>query len=268
MTAPGTWAVAALLLTAGIARANCYGPLGLDAFKPAPTREVVIALDETTVLGDLLIDETERKLGAALRPGDRVSLIAFAGLSRDRHAREVLTIEIPGMPSTKIQDEMPMRRIKPLAACLKNSLPQAISGVLASIKTALAEAGSRRYATSEIIMAMREIGTKLQHAKAPEKLLIAVTDGAEHSGLMSFYRNKDLQVIDPEAALARVADRHLFPDLSTVRVYVIGLGMAVGDQTRDQAVVLSLDAFWRGYFTRAKARSVMIGAPALLVPIE
>lgn len=261
------WAVTALFL-AGTARAACYGPLGLDAFKPAPTREVVIAIDETTVFGERLDDTLSRQFGAALRQGDRVSLMAFSSLSRDRHTRELMSIEIQAMPSAKTQDDMPMRRLKPLAACIKNSLPQAMASLQAGIKAALADAANRRYATSEIVMAFREIAPKLQHAKAAEKLLIAVTDGAEHSGLMSFYRNKDLRVINPEAALARVAERQLFPDLSTVRVYMIGLGIAVGEQTRDQAVVLGLEAFWRGYFNRAKARTVVIGAPALLVPIE
>ncbi len=262
------FALAALIATPAIARADCYGPLGLDAFRPSPSRAVAVALDETTVLGERLGEETPRQVGSALRPGDRVSLIAFAGLGRDRHTREVLTLEIQAMPPAKTQDDMPMRRLKPLEACIKASLPKAVASLQAGITTVLKDAASQRYATSEIVLALREISAKLQHAKTPEKLLIAVTDGAEHSGLMSFYKNKDLRVIDPEAALARVAERSLFPDLSGVRVYLIGLGVAVGDQTRDQAVVLGLENFWRGYFTRAKARAVMIGAPALLVPIE
>ncbi len=261
-------ALLTLLMMSGVCHANCYRTLDLEAFTPPPQRDVVVALDETTILGEALSEDLKRHLATAFRPGDRISLFAFSGLTRERHLRELLAVEIERVPSAKTQDNMPMRRLRALSACVKDSQRGATAALQTTAVDIFKDASTRSHQTSEIVLSLREVGVRLKASKAPEKVLLLVTDGGEHSGLMSFYKNKDLRVIDAPAALQRVAEQSLLADFGAARIYVLGLGLAVGEQTRDQAVVLSLESFWAGYFKRSNAGAVVIGKPALLVPID
>jgi hypothetical protein len=251
-----------------LVRADCYNQLRLDAFRPAPIRQVIVALDETTVLGESLTGDLIKSLTAAVRAGDRLTLIAFAGLTLKGHPRELFSVDMEAMPTAKVQDEMPVRRLRPLQACVEQSAARTRSAMQVEVLKALDGAAGGTYRTSEIVLSVREIGARFQASKVPEKLLLLVTDGAEHSGLMTFYSRKELRAIDPAAMLDVVAKQQLFADLAQARVYILGLGVAVGDQTRDQAVVLNLERFWLGFFQRSNSLAVAIGKPALLVPIE
>jgi hypothetical protein len=193
--------------------------------------------------------------------------MAFAGLSRTHHAREVMTCDLSPAPPAAVQDEMPMRRVKHLQACLATNAAQARDAVGATITDLQRQAEGQVFRASEIVLALRDLGDRFIRAPAPEKLLIVMSDGAEHSDLMSFYKQRALAAIDPEAALAQVKARGLLPSFKGVRVVMVGIGVAPDTETRKQSVVLAVEAFWRSYFTAAGATSVALGSPNLLGPI-
>lgn len=263
----GTAAMGVRAEAAPAAAAECYSALRLAEFRPASRREVVIAVDETTVLGPSLGPDLIRRIQAALRLGDQVSVVGFAGLSRTHHAREVLTRALPPLPPDAVQDEMPMRRLKPLQACLVEYTAKTREEIGANIAALQQQAEGQVFRSSEIVLALRGLGDRLRHTLTPEKLLIVVSDGAENSDLMSFYKDRILVAIDPEASLAKVKARGLLPSFKGVRVVMAGIGVAPDTETRKQSVVLAVETFWRNYFAATGADAVTLGSPNLLGPI-
>ena len=250
------------------AAANCYDRLELAKYRPPPTREITILVDETAPLSEALAGELLQRVGEAVRPGDRVSVIAFSTFTRARFLRELAVHTLDQAPTASAQRTMPMRRVRELEGCLTLTRAAIVKDVQKHIAQAL-KGASNEIAQSEIVLSLREIGARLRAVRASEKLLLLVTDGLEHSSVTSFYRNRAMRTIDPDAELERVRARRLLADLAGARVFVFGGGLSTAEgEARDHAALLALEAFWTGYVKESNGALIAFGKPALLIKLE
>lgn len=244
---------------------DCYKVLSLEKFKPGPARELVLLIDETTVFTPDLIATFAAKVGKAIQPGDRVSLIGFSAVSNKHHVHELLSIELDRMPEPAAERDLPVRRAGELTQCV--TLQRAIKGrtIDAAVRAALQRA-STAIPFSEIIGAFRDLGGRLNASEAPARLVIVATDGLQHSATVTFYDHKAIRLLDPEKEAVSLRARGLLSDLAGARVYVFGGGLAPPDAGfRDQAELQALEAFWRRYIKDSGGQLVAFGKPVPLV---
>lgn len=247
---------------------DCYKVLSLDKFKPGPSRELVILIDETTVFTPDLVGTFAGKVGKAIQPGDRVSLIGFSAVSNKHHVHELLSIELDRMPEPAAERDLPVRRAGELTQCV--TLQRAIKGrtIDAAVRAALQRA-STAIPFSEIIGAFRDIGGRLAASDAPSRIVIVATDGLQHSATVTFYDHKAIRLLDPEKEAVSLRARGLLSDLAGARVYVFGGGLAPPDAGfRDQSELQALEAFWRRYIKDSGGQLVAFGKPVPLVDFK
>lgn len=247
------------------AAVDCYALLSLEKFKPAPSRELVILIDETTVFTPDLINTFTAKVGKTVQPGDRVSLIGFSAVSNKHHVKELASVDIDRMPEPAAERDLPVRRAGDLNQCVtlqKVTKGRAIETVLrAALKRA-----SHTIPFSEIVGAFRDIGGRLKASEAKTRVVIVATDGLQHSATLTFYDHKAIRLLDAEKEATSLRARGLLSDLGGARVYVFGGGLAPPDAGfRDQAELVALESFWRRYVKDSGGELVAFGKPVPLV---
>lgn len=260
--------LAVLGLSAPAHAADCFDELGVAQHRPPSTREVVIAVDETTLIPAHLATDLQRSLREAVQPGDHVSLLAFSAISRDRYVREAFQVTVEPAVSEALRHTLPVRRIRPLERCIELRREQTHRRVREQTNAMLQRA-SADIQHSEIVFSLREIGARLQASPVREKVLVIVSDMLEHSAFSSFYAQRALAVIDPAHEMDKVRVKALTAPLAGVRVYVFGGGLAsITENYRDHPGLLALERFWNAYITASGGQLVAFGKPALLVPVH
>lgn len=256
-----------LLVALALARpvhADCYDTAGLAAHRPPLARDVMVAVDETTVVPDDLRETLHGMLGAMLRPGDRVTVIAFSSFNRNHYLREVMVRTIEQAPPQSVQMNMPSRKLKALLPCVTGNQKTALDEVKTTAML-LVEKATADISHSEIVMSMRELGLRLRTSPAKDRLMLIVSDGIEHSSVTSFYRNRGLREIGPTDELAKVRKKNAIADLGGTRVFWFGGGLGAStDGYLDQTRLLHLETFWSGYIKESKGTLVSFGKPSLM----
>lgn len=244
---------------------DCYALLSLEKFKPAPSRELVIVIDETTVFSPDLINTFTAKVAKTVQPGDRVSLIGFSAVSNKHHVHELASVDVDRMPEPAAERDLPVRRASDLNQCV--TLQKVTKG--RAIDTALRAALKRASHTipfSEIVGAFRDIGGRLKASEAKNRVVIVATDGLQHSATLTFYDHKAIRLLDADKEATGLRARGLLSDLAGARVYVFGGGLAPPDAGfRDQSELLALEAFWCRYIKDSGGELVAFGKPVPLV---
>lgn len=253
----------------GLARqVDCYQLLGLDKHRPAPVREVAVAIDLTTVFTPKLIEAFAGKLMKSMKPGDMVTVYSFSAVSNAHHLKELGRITFDRMPTGQEAEALPVRRSADLGNCIElnrvrktKALDQLVRGVLAQ--------ASNDLPFSEILGAVRDIGASLKVSDAPARMLVLASDGLQHSALVSFYQQKAIRVLEAEREVSALKKRGLMPSLKGVRVYVFGGGLAPPDAGfRDQVELVALEEFWAHYVKEAGGDLVAFGKPIPLVDFK
>ena len=248
--------------------ADCYAHPALEKFRPVPSREVVIAIDETTVLPSPVTEALLAKLTKALQPGDHVFVVGFSAVSAEHFLQERGNLQFDRAPDAAVKKDMPVRRITELEQCVTLQHHARLQKVLGIVKEATARASSK-IPYSEIIGAVREVGQHLQASDTPQRVLVLVSDGLEHSRHRSFYKDKGVRLLEPAGEVAAYRARGLLSNLKGARVYVFGGGLAPPEAGfRDQSELLALEGFWQRYVQESGGQLVAFGKPVPLVDFK
>lgn len=257
----------AIGLSAPARGADCFDEMRLAPYRPPVAREVLVAVDETTLVPPHLAADLNRTLREAVRPGDRVSLLAFSAVSRDRYVRETFQVTVEPALSDAVRRTLPVRRIRPLERCIELRHERANRAVREQT-AAMLERASAGIQRSEIVFSLREIGARLQASPVKEKVLVLVSDMLENSAFSIFYAHRRLALIDPVQEMEKIRAKSLTAPLAGVRVYVFGGGLAAMDEAyRAPPNLLALEHFWSEYVKASGGQLAAFGKPALLVPI-
>ena len=248
--------------------ADCYTLLSLEKFKPVPSRELVILIDQTTVFTPDLVNTFAAKVAKTVQPGDRVSLIGFSAVSNKHHVHELATVDVDRMPEPAIERDLPVRRAADLSQCVTLQKVTKARAIDTAVRVALKRA-SHTIPFSEIVGAFRDIGGRLKASEAKTRVVIVATDGLQHSATLTFYDHKAIRLLDAEKEVTGLRARGLLSDLAGARVYVFGGGLAPPDAGfRDQAELVALEAFWGRYIKDSGGELVAFGKPVPLVDFK
>ena len=215
-----------------------------------------------------LVEELVAKVRKTIQPGDRVSLIAFSAMSRQHYLRVLTTVELDQPPNATAQRQMPVRRVAELDRCITLQRITMVKAVDEALRSALKRA-SNSIPYSEIVGAVRDIGTRLQASPAPIKILILGSDCLQNSPALTFHAQQAIRVVDPAREIAGLRAKGLLATLSGVRVFVFGGGLAPPDAGyRDQSELVALESFWAEYIKESGGSLVAFGKPVVLVDFK
>ena len=250
------------------------------------SRAIVVLVDETAVLPQTIQEQAVKlnenffkKLASTTdRPGVFYQSIKFSTFSDGKFSSTMAkgTLEggaslndkansLPGSKRTKLATG-----IKNLNVCLTQQVQLATKKTNDTILATMKQ-GSSDIPKSDILTALKEVGTIFKSRPEEEKILFIISDMMEHSTYTSFYeKGGDLKQIDPTQELSLLQKQNFSADLKGVKVWVLGGGYFAKPGTkeqprsRDPKKIELLETFWSKVFQQSKAELKEFGKPELL----
>lgn len=256
------------------ANASCYSlpetKLLSSAAAPGELREIIFLVDQTVALPQPVRDHIAGQIERLAVDGTRISFASFSAFT----ATSFPTVPTGYYFETNIQrakeSSVSIRALKSLRTCLAQSRTAGIKASkdrLASILSGNKPTASQ----SDIMSSLNQFGAHLRSLRAPDKIIVLVSDMLENSSTTSFYTKGGLKDIDMRTELQKAANARLLADFAGAKVYVIGAGLfpdSVGAGTRADNKMQALENFWANYFMNSRARLIAFGRPLLLQPIR
>jgi hypothetical protein len=272
-------AAATLILFASTAMAgfsndipSCYAANRIKPAADGISRELFMAIDQTTVFDEKLQAQIAATAAAAIKPGSAYTMLDFSAFSQGRYT-EVVTRGViePPLPA-KLRDDVSERALRTFDACITGQSAFARKSLLAAVAQ-VQSAATNDLAKSDILAALKDIGDKVRASPAADRVLFLASDMLENSSVTSFYAHNAVRRIDPAVEIKKANAAGLIADFGGARVYVIGAGLLSGDAKsknvyRDPQTITALRQFWTLYFQQSNAKVEEFGAPALLSPIS
>jgi hypothetical protein len=249
-------------------------------------RAVIVLVDETAVLPQKIQDQAIKlnenffkKLSSTPdRPGLFYQSIKFSTFSDGKFSSTMVKGVLEGGASltekanalagskrTKLSTS-----IKNLNVCLIQQVQLASKKASESIANTMKQ-GSSEIPKSDILTAIKEVGTVFRSRPEEEKVLLIISDMMEHSTYTSFYeKGGDLKQIDPVLELSELQKQKYSADLKDVKVWILGGGYFAKPGTkeqprsRDPKKIELLESFWAKVFQQSKAELKEFGKPELL----
>lgn len=261
-----------VLLSSGPALAQldvpqCRPALGLG--EEIVQRDIWVIVDRTTALPKPLQEGALLKLRRALRPGDRVQVLAFSSLQGDEFTQRTLNALISSPMTESERYELPKRTVSRLEQCLREQ-ERRVHGAIQSQVSQLLGNPLSNAANSDILLALSDISQQLiAPSPAGHRLVLLVSDMLEHSSITSFYSRQTLRQIDPSSELAKVEEAGLVGNFDRTDIYVLGAGSLPGrvGGYRSQPELLALKIFWESFFSRSGGQIKGWGQPELLMEL-
>lgn len=272
------------LLTALIATANpalarddlgsCYHPLMpyIDqSIIGAPQRELTILIDQTARFDDKLKKELLRKALEYIRRGDRITAASFSAYANKHYTELVFSgaLDRP-LPDTALKD-IPIKHAKSYKRCLSTQWSKGRKLMAERILVATTSPGDEYdFSHTELVGTINTL-TKdlLQKSKRRERILLIFSDMFENSHTTTFFSKGKVRQINPDTELAKIKKAGMIPDLTGIRIYVIGGGwLEDGSLYQDSRKIKALRIFWEKFFTAAGATLEGFGEPMLLTDIR
>lgn len=250
------------------------------------SRAIVVLVDETSVLPQRIQEQAVKlnenffkKLASTTdRPGVFYQSVKFSTFSDGKFSSTMVrgTLEggaslndkansLPGSKRTKLATS-----IKNLNVCLTQQVQFATKKTNDTILATMKQ-GSSDIPKSDILTALKEVGTIFKSRSEEEKVLFIISDMMEHSTYTSFYeKGGDLKQIDPVQELSLLQKQNFSADLKGVKVWVLGGGYFANPGTkeqprsRDPKKIELLETFWSKFFQQSKAELKEFGKPELL----
>ncbi|WP_232968490.1 hypothetical protein [Pseudomonas putida] len=269
--------IAAMLLPAAAMAAerndmaSCYSAAKLSEFKPASSgRQLVVIVDQTIKMPEDVQRSAWEKIDRFVQPGDQVKLYTFSAFVPGEYMRLVTdaTLEVP--PAESIRNDMSMSKLRQLDTCLGVQKAKFVRGVGGLFVKAMREANNDN-PKSEILHALREVGSDMGKQQASERVIFLISDMLENSDYASFYANSAIQNLNVGQEIKKASDKGLFADLAGARVYVAGAGLvtdSIKQKYRSGKTMDLLNEFWSSYFLKSNAKLEAFGAPMLNVDLQ
>ncbi|MDB5762228.1 MAG: hypothetical protein JWQ21_1223 [Herminiimonas sp.] len=272
--------VSLMLAMAGFAHAgqedviaSCYDKkVGVAA--PEVKTEIVVAIDQTTLLDMTLRQEVADNVKPFLVGNHGFAILTFSAFSQGRYVQVVTSGKIEGGIPEQARNDISKPLLSKFDSCLKKQPQQAMQVVGNALRSAF-DGASTQLAKSDVMASFKAISSKVKNLPAKEKIVLIVSDMLENSSVSSFYTDKGASVrkIDPIKEMKLATDNDLLGDFGGAKVYVIGTGLLPDDATkakkyRDPKTMQALASFWKNYFEKSDGKLVELGQPALLSPIK
>jgi hypothetical protein len=279
-------AVMAALAASGIARAqespafnrldavvSCYRALSLPAPPVSDSRAYFVLVDQTTIFDASLRQTISTATRTNLQWNTQFTIAAFSAYLGGRYADIAVAGRTDAPLSQDARDDTGKPKLRNLDQCMVRQIDFARRIADAALEKSFG-AASTEIARSDILASLYDFGTHVVHSSgATSKTLLIASDMLENSSLSSFYARRAVRKLDPAAELRQVKEKGLIPDLTGVRVWVIGAGLldpqsTAGGAYRDPQTMQALETFWTEYFTEAHAQLVEFGKPQLLGAVK
>lgn len=250
---------------------DCYSHAKVDEFRQAGSgRELTVIVDQTVLMPDSIQRAAWGQIDRFVAAGDKVKLYSFSAFLPTQFMQLHFAGELNAALPEKTRDSVGMQSLRTFDKCIaeqKAFFRKRFGGeFVAALKGA-----SEDIPRSEIFHSLRDIGADLRTVPAQERVILLMSDMLENSDFGSFYANRRIRDLKPEAELEKVARDQLFADLDGARIYIAGAGLITKDINqayRSGRTVELLEAFWSGYFKGSNAELVAFGAPSLNVDIR
>lgn len=250
---------------------DCYSYAKMDEFRQASSgRELTVIVDQTVLMPDSIQKAAWGQIDRFVESGDKVKLYSFSAFLPTQFMQLHFAGELNTVLLEKTRDSVGTQSLRTFDKCLAEQ-KTFFRKRFGSEFVAVLRAASEDIPRSEIFHSLRDIGADLRSSPAQERVILLMSDMLENSDFGSFYANRRIRDLKPEAELEKIGRDQLFADLDGARVYVAGAGLVTKDVNqayRSGRTVELLEAFWSGYFKGSKAELVAFGAPSLNVDLR
>jgi hypothetical protein len=249
---------------------SCYATVRPGVGAPPPGRAVFVLVDQTTGLDQRLRETVRSNVERLLSPGSSFTIGTFSAFSQGHFA----TVLASGSLEAPLTDEQRLhlaaQKVQEMEACLAQQAGFARQLASQRIQDAT-NASAPSFSHSEIMAGLKNLSAAVRAAPAAERYVIIVSDLLENSTATSFYANRNLREIAPEAEMTNARDHQLIADFANARVAVVGAGLlspeSAPDRVRNVRALNALRIFWQQWFERSRARLVQYGEPDLTAPL-
>lgn len=251
--------------------ASCYRALSLSPPAVADSHAYFVLLDQTTAFDASLQQTIMSATRTNLRSSTQFAIATFSAFLGDRYTDIVVAGRTEGPLSQAERDDTSKPKLRNLDMCMAHQIDYARRLSEAALEKSF-RGSSTEIARSDILASLYDFATHVvRPSTAKSKTLLLASDMLENSSLSSFYSHHSVRRLDPVAELSKVREKALIPDLTGVRIFVVGAGVldpqSVGTY-RDPQTMSSLEGFWSAYFKEAHAQLVEFGKPQLLGQVE
>ena len=250
---------------------GCYSRARLSVPAPDPERAVFVVVDQTTGLDDRLRVTVRDNLRRLLGPGTSYTIATFSAYGRGNYAQIAASGEFEAPLGEEARSGESMRRLEQLDGCLSRQGEEKTAEALRDLDRAML-ASAQAFTHSEIMASLGQLSQAVRASPAREKMVILVSDLLEHSDGTTFYRDRGLRLIDPQAELRRAQESGLVADFGDAAVAVVGAGLLApgsgGDAVRNRPALHALRSFWQAWFERSNAEIAQYGEPDLVTPLQ
>ena len=251
--------------------ASCYRALSLPLPAAEETRAYFVLVDQTTVFDASLKQTISTATRTNMRVSTQFTIANFSAFLGDHYTDIAVAGRTDGLLSQSERDDTSKPKLRNLDLCMTHQVDYAKRIADAALTKSFG-AASADIARSDILASLHDFAAHVVHpSTAKTKTLLIASDMLENSSLSSFYAHRTVRKLDPQAELLKAREKGLIPDLTGVRVFVIGAGLLdpqSANSYRDPQTMLSLEGFWGLYFKEAHAELVEFGKPQLLGKVE
>ena len=251
--------------------ASCYHALSLSPPAIEDGHAYFVLLDQTTLFDASLKQTITTATRTNMRASTQFTIATFSAFLGDHYTDIVVAGRTETPLSQAERDDTSKPKLRNLDLCMTHQIDYARRISEAALQKSFGGA-SAEIARSDILASLYDFATHVVHpSTARSKTLLMASDMLENSSLSSFYSHRSVRKLDPAAELKKVRDKGLIPDLTGVRIFVVGAGLLDPQSAgtyRDAQTMLSLEGFWGAYFKEAHAQLVEFGKPQLLGQVQ
>lgn len=247
---------------------SCYAANRMSEPAPAARRAVFLLIDETTLLNPALQSAAWQAVAPLIVAGTELTVVRFSAYSQSRYTSTAFSgLVEEGVPESE-RHAISVKKLRQFDECLAGQR----SFMVKKVQTAMAQSfgnASTDLAKSDVLAAMNDVSVSVRAARAPQKLVLVISDMLENSTVSSFYERNGMRAIDPAAEIARVRKAGMLGDFDNARIWVMGAGLIASDTTGKKAVyrdpirLKALQTFWTDYFAQSKGNLIDFGTPEL-----
>jgi hypothetical protein len=255
---------------------SCYGFAQLPPPAAKVDRAFFVLVDQTTMLDASLKETVITSARHNVQQfGTEFAIGTFSAFLDNRYTDIALAGRLDALLTPDEIRKTNSSKKRRLDQCLKLQITNAPRMAMDALSQALGKA-STEIARSDVLASLQSFADHvIAPSKAGHKTLLIASDMLENSSITTFYAKQAVRRLDPAAEMQLVREKGLVPNLSGVRVYVLGAGLLNTAATRDKAAsyrdpqtMLALEKFWAAYFQEAKAQLVEFGKPQILSTVN
>ncbi|MBD3822141.1 MAG: hypothetical protein IE914_07795 [Thiotrichales bacterium] len=228
---------------------------------------LVIAVDQTTVVDQNLIDKFVEIAKAGIRPSTEISIYRFSAFSQGEYLRKVFSGLVDGELTPEQRYNTPKKQIALFDRCIKQQYPAMLYQTQKTLDETLNGARAD-LAKSDVIYSLKGLSDLIKGFSQQQTTLLIFSDMLENSALTSFYKHGSVRQIDINVEMNKVSDEQFNADFGGANIYVMGAGLVSekGKKAgvyRNPKVLSALEGFWREWFAKSNANLQGFGMPEL-----